>query len=148
MDKYYEVVAKCGHVGRSRYYEGHIFVRANSRSEAAQIVKVMPRVKTNHQDVILENDEIGITEYTDGVSRMNNNPYFKCRSKSEQNEYWELIKENVYPETQLQMLHRLRENKKYRKEARGSNGKIREPYKYAKLNMLSEIYNNYEMIGV
>lgn len=36
--KYFEVVAKCGHVGRDYYYEGHFFVQA--RMQKLQQVKL------------------------------------------------------------------------------------------------------------
>ena len=37
--KYFEVVAKCGHVGRMYYYEGHFFVSGDSKKIAAGKVK-------------------------------------------------------------------------------------------------------------
>ena len=33
--KYYEVVAKCGHVGRNKYYEGHFFIIADSEKKCS-----------------------------------------------------------------------------------------------------------------
>lgn len=51
--KYFEVVAKCGHVGRDYYYEGHFFVQAQNAKIAACKVKSQPRVKRDHEDAIL-----------------------------------------------------------------------------------------------
>ena len=51
--KLFEVEAKCGHVGR-KYFTLKVFpVKANSRKEAAAIVRNIPRVKHHHKDAIL-----------------------------------------------------------------------------------------------
>ncbi len=144
MKKYYEVIAKCGHVGRNRYFEGHFFVKAESVSEASQRVKVMPRVKRNHKDAILYVFKITREEFFAGAIEKNNNPYYNCNTKSVQNECWEQIKDFVYPETERQMLHRERN---LRKEARGSKGKIRNQYKYNKLNSIPTYDWEDELMG-
>lgn len=72
---YYKVVAKCGHVGRGRYIPIPFYVKANSASEAASYVKVMPRVKSLKNNIISV-DEITFDEYKEGRKENSKNPYF------------------------------------------------------------------------
>ena len=133
--KYFEVVAKCGHVGRMYYYEGHFFVACKSKKDAAGIVKNFPRVKRDHEDAILWVDEINEVQYKEGSEAMSNNPYFKCGCKREQNAILELIQDKIFPETELQQKYREKccyyKDKIQKKSKKG----IRNPYKYAKYNM-------------
>ncbi len=137
--RFYEVVAKCGHVGRQNYYEGHIFVRAVDKKHAARIVKRFPRVKKDHEDAILNIYEVDEPEYLKGVEEMNNNPYFNCVSKHEQNAATEFIQDGIRPETDMQLAYREKRCGKYYKD-KSSKDKpnkrkgIRNPYKYAKYN--------------
>lgn len=39
MKRYYEVVAKCGHVGKRYYYRGVFYVNAETGAEAASAVR-------------------------------------------------------------------------------------------------------------
>ena len=140
MEKYYEVVAKCGHVGRMYYYEGHFFISSNSRKEAAKVVKGLPRVKKDHDDVILWVEEVTEIQYQEGLENMKSNPYFQCRSKHEQDAILELIQDSIFPETDLQLEFREKCNYyKDRIKGHNKNKGIRNPYKYAKYNRLLEI---------
>lgn len=83
MKKYFEVAAKCGHVGRGYYYEGHFFVAARSASNAAQAIKSAPRVKHDHEDSILWTKEISHDEYVCGcieLSKIDDVKYSICLS--------------------------------------------------------------------
>lgn len=134
--RYYEVVAKCGHVGRNYYYEGHFFLTSSSASSAAQYVKTFPRVKKDHEDAILWVNEINQDEYIAGCKAMKMNPYFACGSKHEQDAIWDLIQDGIRPETKRQILYRekcTRYDGNKQKEKRNNKG-IRNPYKYAKYN--------------
>ena len=141
--KFYEVIAKCGHVGREYYYEGHFFVRAQSKQEAATVVKKAPRVKKDHEDVILDVFEVDKPTYLQGLEDFKNNPYFNCNSKWEQKRVFELIKDGIKPETETQLRYRERRIKYY-KDKCGATAKpskwrgIRNPYKYAKYNLYLE----------
>lgn len=144
--RHFEVVAKCGHVGRDYYYEGHFFLQSETASNAAQYVKTFPRVKKDHDDVILWVSEVEKDEYIAGVIAMKINPYFSCESKYQQKAVWDLIKEGIRSETEHQQKYR-KSNRYYeeRKTERKTNGKgIRNPYKYAKYN---NVYNDYDPIG-
>ena len=137
--KYFEVVAKCGHVGRGYYYEGHFYIRAVDAKIAATMVKRKPRVKKNHEDAILRVREVDKHTYLQGLEEMKLNPYFHCRSKWEQNCFLDLIQDGIKPETDMQLAYRERYGG-YHKDRRDKGMSlrrkgIRNPYKYAKYNM-------------
>lgn len=82
--RYYEVTAKCGHVGRGFYIPIGFAVRAETASEAATVTRTMPRVKHDHKDAILSVREVDIFEYDD-IKQVNRyDPYLQCRSRREQ----------------------------------------------------------------
>jgi len=110
-NKFFAVTAKCGHVGRHQYYEGKFFVRALTASEAARIVRFMPRVKKHHRDAILHVRQVSHEEYLIGAEEYRNNPYFKCESKWQQRQVLEQIKPHLRPETDLQNERRFVENR-------------------------------------
>ena len=83
--KYYEVIAKCGHVGRKNYIPLKFAVVAESGKEAAKKVRQFPRVKHNHKDAILNVRCITLEEFLEIKERNNNDSYLKCHSKQEQN---------------------------------------------------------------
>lgn len=135
MKRYFEVVAKCGHVGRDSYFEGHFFQAASNASDAARIVKTMPRVKRDHSDVILWVNEVEYKEYADGLKAMANNPYFHCRSRREQNKVMKQIADSIMPETERQRIYRERHgHAEYREKTKPDRNGLRNPYKYAKYN--------------
>ena len=84
MKNFYEVVAKCGHVGRNKYIPIKFAVKAESGKEAAAIVRWYPRVKHNHKDAILTVEKIDYLRYLEINAINDNNPYLKCKSKYEQ----------------------------------------------------------------
>ena len=146
--KYFEVAAKCGHVGRGYYYEGHFFVRADDAKIAAGKVKSRSRVKRDHEDAILCVREVDELTYYEGLEAMRFNPYFHCKSKREQNCVMDLIQDGIKPETDLQLSYRERsggyyKDKRVRDRPFGRKG-IRNPYKYAKYNMK---YNSNDYIA-
>lgn len=138
MDKFYEVKAKCGHVGKGYYYEGRFFVRAESGSMAANKIRYAPRVKHDHKDAILSVAEITYYEYVCGVIDMKENPYFYCHSVQQQAERMDEIVDNVYfektildDETEIVYINDIA---KYIKKRR-----IRNPYKFEKMNRICRI---------
>ncbi|MBR6040303.1 MAG: hypothetical protein IKP38_07485 [Clostridia bacterium] len=82
--RYYEVTAKCGHVGRGYYIPIGFAVRAETASEAAAATRAMPRVKHDHKDAILSVREVDVFEYDDLQEVNRYDPYLQCRSKREQ----------------------------------------------------------------
>lgn len=82
--KYFKVLAKCGHVRRNNYILKEFYIKAESKKEAARIVKGMPRVKHNHKDAIRSAEEITFEEYCQGKKAMNEDQYFQVHCKQEQ----------------------------------------------------------------
>ena len=83
--KYYEVIAKCGHVGRKNYIPVKFAVIAESGKEAAKKVRQFPRVKHDHKDAILDVRCITLEEFLEIKEINENDPYLKCHSRQEQN---------------------------------------------------------------
>ena len=83
--KYYEVIAKCGHVGKKHYVPVKFAVVAESGKEAAKKVRQFPRVKRNHKDAILDVRCITLEEFLEIKEINDNDPYLKCHSRQEQN---------------------------------------------------------------
>lgn len=84
MKSCFRVIAKFGHVGRNKYYEGTVYVQAQSAKEAALLVRWMPRVKHHHKDAILSVEEVSQQEFCEGQATMNHNPYFACSNIQQQ----------------------------------------------------------------
>ena len=84
FEKYFMVIAKCGHVGRKNYIPVKFAVAAESGKEAAKKVRQFPRVKHNHKDAILDVRYITLEEFLEIKEINNNDPYLKCHSRQEQ----------------------------------------------------------------
>jgi hypothetical protein len=89
--KYYNVTAKCGHVGRENYIPISFPVKANSAKEASKRVRDFPRVKHDHKDAIISCVEINEEEYNSLLELNNNDAYLTCKSKREQKQNCNLI---------------------------------------------------------
>ena len=83
-NKYYTVIAKCGHVGRKNYIPIKFAVVAESGKEAAKKVRQFPRVKHDHKDAILDVRCITLEEFLEIKEINENDPYLKCHSRQEQ----------------------------------------------------------------
>lgn len=84
IKNYYEVIAKCGHVGKKNYIPIKFPVFCENGKMAARIVRNYPRVKHNHKDAILSVKKIDLETYLQLNEINNNDPYLKCKSKYEQ----------------------------------------------------------------
>jgi len=104
MKKYFEVVAKCGHVGRGHYYKGAFYEVAESGKAAAAAVRLRPRVKHDHPDAILCVTEITYEDYKAGLEQKKSEPYFFCTCVQEQRAVWEQIAPNVYREPRAELV--------------------------------------------
>lgn len=81
---YFEVSAKCGHVGRNNYIIKKFYVKAESGEDAAEIVRNKPRVKHHRRDAIQSVNKITEEQYLQGLKEMNEDMYFKVTSKQQQ----------------------------------------------------------------
>ena len=84
FEKYFMVIAKCGHVGRKNYIPIKFAVVAESGKEAAKKVRQFPRVKHDHKDAILDVRCITLEEFLEIKEINNNDPYLNCHSRQEQ----------------------------------------------------------------
>ncbi len=82
--KYYEVKAKCGHVGRTKCVMIHFAVVADDAKQAAAIVREMGRVKHDHGDAIQWVKGIPFETYMQLRAKNDADPYLHCKSKWEQ----------------------------------------------------------------
>ena len=96
--RFFEVLAKCGHCGRGKYYSGRFYVKAENGKAAATIVRQKPRVKHDHKYAIQKVTEIKYTEYIFGQAQYFANPYFKCKNIQEQRLHLDVIIGSIVPE--------------------------------------------------
>ena len=112
LNNYYEVIAKCGHVGRKHYVPIKFAVIAENGREAAKKVREFGRVKHGHKDAILNVNKIDHERFKE-INKVNDDdPYLKCHSKHEQKLIYNLEERLVYePHTKI-----IKYDKKTRKE--------------------------------
>ena len=84
VKNYYEVIAKCGHVGKKHYVPVKFAVIAENGKEAAKMVRGFSRVKHNHKDAILKLSKISYERFEELTEINRNDPYLKCHSRQEQ----------------------------------------------------------------
>lgn len=81
---YYEVKAKCGHVGRNNYIIKTFAIIAESGKEAAVTCKWTPRVKHHDKKAIVEVKKINYEEYKQLKNKNDNDFYLKCKNIQQQ----------------------------------------------------------------
>ena len=81
---YYEVIAKCGHVGRKYYVPIKFAVIAEDGKDAAKMVRQFPRVKHCHKDAILNVMKIDFERFQEIIEANSQDPYLSCHSRQEQ----------------------------------------------------------------
>lgn len=138
MDKFFKVIAKCGHVGRDSYYEGCFYETARDKKEAAAIVRFRGRVKHHKKDAILSVDEISEEEYKEGLKAKESEPYFNCKNKQEQNMFWDAIAPKVKPETREELCCKRERREKRRERVAFKRAKYIQ--NYCNNDYLNEIY--------
>ena len=82
--RFYEVEAKCGHVGLTNCVWIKFAVKAKTFKEAADAVKRYGRVKRNHKDCIRGVSEISYDEYRILARENKYDPYLNARNIREQ----------------------------------------------------------------
>lgn len=132
--KYYKVVAKCGHVGRHKYYEGTFYVSAENGKIAASKTRNFGRVKHDHKDAILSVTEITRQEFESGRNEFKNERYFSCGNIQEQRRFYDEISEKIKGEM-------LRENFNQPSSDETRRQKIR--YKKSKADLSEKSYAKY-----
>lgn len=107
---YYKVDAKCGHVGRNYYVVKSFPIIANTKKEAAKIVRGIPRVKHHHKDAIKAIKEITLNEYISLGLQHASDPYFHCKNIQLQRK---LCHEEIFEEPQAYKVKQEKSRKKY-----------------------------------
>jgi len=100
-NKYFKVIAKCGHVGKGNYVPVAFAVKAESRSAASQKVMGYHRVKKQLNDAIISCEEINKKSYKELMCVNAENPYLQCKCNKQQNAiegFASLIRRNEYRE--------------------------------------------------
>lgn len=98
-NKYFKVIAKCGHVGKGNYVPVAFAVKAESRSAASQKVMGYHRVKKQLNDAIISCEEIDKHSYKELMCVNANDPYLHCKCNRQQREiegFASLICRNEY----------------------------------------------------
>ena len=85
LKNYYEVCAKCGHVGKNYYVEKTFAVEAENGKSAAEIVRGKPRVKHDHKDAIRFVKQIDKERFDIIQANIKMDPYFHCKNIQQQN---------------------------------------------------------------
>lgn len=96
--KYWRVKAKCGHVKKTKYILKDFYVKAESGSEAAKIVRWRARVKHHDKKAIISTEEISEEVYLRGLKLNSADPYFNSHSVQEQRRMCEGIELETYYE--------------------------------------------------
>lgn len=130
--KYYEVIAKCGHVGKGNYIEKSFPIIAESAKDAAQKVLKYRKVKKHLKDAITSVKEINYDEYT--ILKKNNKDDLYLKSHCSQ----ELDYENL----EIKKLYYV---KYHKRKLEFYSRKERVLYKLKKLNLIMEGLN-YEYV--
>lgn len=85
---FFEVSAKCGHVGRTKYIVKQFYINTISAKEAARLTRLQPRVKHHKKDAILSVTEINHEEYVAGRIKNSHDAYFNVHNSSEQKRFF------------------------------------------------------------
>ncbi len=122
MYKYYNVLAKCGHVGKTRCVWVNFAVAAEDAKEAARKCRYYKRVKHDHTNAIGEVNEITFEQFMMLRAENDSDPYLKCKNIQQQNKIEGMEKRIQVDEWQVE-----------RFEKRDKKGKPRCPeYKHKK----------------
>ena len=82
--KYFKVIAMCGHVGKMNYVPVAFAIKAQSRSDASQIVLRFPRVKKHRKDAIISSEEITRSSYKKLIKANKDFKYLNCKCNRDQ----------------------------------------------------------------
>ncbi len=91
--RYYLVTAKCGHVGKGKYFEVDFPIKAETKSEAAQYCLTKPKVKKHLDNAISYVVEITYDEYIEKTIEHKNDSFVKAHTKKEIAEYFDIANE-------------------------------------------------------
>ena len=112
--KYYEIKAKCGHVGKNNYYVGTLYLYGENGRDAAAYARQQPRVKHDHKDAIISVKEISHEAYLRGKAQTRKSVYWTSTSIQQQRMFCPELVNQVLQENnkknQYSKNHSLRKN--------------------------------------
>lgn len=112
--KYYEIKAKCGHVGKNNYYVGTLYLYGENGREAAVYARRHPRVKHDQKDAILCVKEISHEAYLKGKSDTRKSVYWTSTCIQQQRMFCPELENHILHEdirkNQYTKKHSLRKN--------------------------------------
>ena len=118
--RYYEVIAKCGHVGKGKYVLITFACVAENGKEAAAKARACARVKHHHKDAIRNVREVLFEEYIKLKAENDADPYLHCKNRQEQNKI-PGFEERIIPDPVEEKMHKkaspLRHERVVRREA-------------------------------
>lgn len=82
--KYFEVNAKCGHVGKGKCIWILFAVSADSKKQAAQKAREYKRVKHHNKQVIGYVNEISFSQFMELRTKNDSDPYLHCKNIQQQ----------------------------------------------------------------
>lgn len=103
--KYFNITVKFGHVGKSNFYKGYLYLKTESKKDAAEKARYCPRVKHDHKDAILNVEEIDKDLYFEGLEKNRAIRYFSCYNVQEQRECFCEIEESIFKENDVECKH-------------------------------------------
>lgn len=83
---YFEVIAKCGHVGKGYYIPISFAIIARNRSDAANVTRNKARVKHDRPDAIIAVNRLTKEEYEELKRQNEADPYLNCTNIQQQRE--------------------------------------------------------------
>ena len=131
--QYYEVEAKCGHVGSTSCVWIRFAVVAESRKDAAKRARMFGRVKHDHPNAIGYVKEIDFESFMVLKAENDADPYLHCKSKREQNQI-----EGFSARIELDEFNIAKRQKKNTRNAEYSKSNLRQVFQAipAKLHLL------------
>lgn len=103
--KYFKITVKFGHVGKSNFYKGYLYLKAESKKDAAEKARYSPRVKHDHKDAILNVEEIDKDLYFEGLEKNRAIRYFSCYNVQEQRECFCEIEDSIFKKNDVECKH-------------------------------------------
>lgn len=115
--RYYEVIAKCGHVGKGKCVLITFACAAENGKEAAAKARTYARVKHHHKDAIRNVREILFEEYIKLRAENDAAPYLHCKNRQEQNKI-PGFEERIIPDPVEERMHKKASPLRYAKVVR------------------------------
>jgi len=117
----FEVICKCGHVGKAWYIPIAFPREAKTKKEAAGIAREIPRVKHQHLNVVLDIKKIGNKRFLELKARNSRDVYLRVKGKKYLREH--SLEEKYYREVERRKVRETNYNPKYKKNI--FKGKVR-----------------------